>query len=156
LRLLPLGQGPEELAFRPDDVLLVTGGGKGIAAECALALARPSRLRLVVLGRSDPATDPELAANLDRMRSAGSPVCYLRTDVADAEAVQAAVREAQREVGPITAVLHGAGCNVPQPLRSLDTAACLHTLAPKVWGARHVLAAIDPNRLRLFVTFGSL
>ncbi len=42
-------------ALGPDDVLLVSGGGKGIAAESALQLARLSGCRLALLGRSDPA-----------------------------------------------------------------------------------------------------
>ncbi|HET7041949.1 MAG TPA: phosphopantetheine-binding protein, partial [Gemmatimonadales bacterium] len=46
LRLLPETGGPGELPLGPDDVLLVTGGGKGIAAECALDLARASGARL--------------------------------------------------------------------------------------------------------------
>src|SRR5262249_39375693 len=35
-----------DLALGPDDVVVVTGGGKGIAAECALALARRTGCRL--------------------------------------------------------------------------------------------------------------
>jgi enediyne polyketide synthase len=77
-------------------------------------------------------------------------------DVTDAEAVQAAVCEVEAKLDPITGVLHGAGRNVPQLLSSLDEAAFLRTLAPKVEGARNVLAAVDQDRLRLFVTFGSI
>ena len=43
-----------------DDLLLVTGGGKGITAECALTLARASGCRLALLGRSHPERDEEL------------------------------------------------------------------------------------------------
>jgi len=52
--------------------------------------------------------------------------------------------------------LHGAGNNVPQSLRTLDEAAVRRTLAPKVDGLRHILAAIDANQLHLLVTFGSI
>ena len=55
----------------PADVLLVTGGGKGIAAECALALARETGVRLALLGRSRPETDRILADNLERMTASG-------------------------------------------------------------------------------------
>ena len=58
----PIGQG---------DVLLVTGGGKGIAAESALALARATGISLALIGRSDPETDKELAENLERIAAAG-------------------------------------------------------------------------------------
>ena len=50
--------------------------------------------------------------------------------------MRAAVREAESALGPITAVVHGAGVNVPALLGSLDEAAFLQTLAPKLQGAR--------------------
>ena len=139
-----------------DDVLLVTGGGKGIAAEGALALARETGVRLALLGRSDPATDKELAENLARMSAAGVRCCYVRADVTDAEAVRQAVATAEKTLGSVTAFVHGAGMNTPQLISALDEAAFRKTIAPKIQGARNVLAAIDPARLRLFVTFGSI
>jgi enediyne polyketide synthase len=161
LRLLPVDGaltdgGPAEPPLAPSDVLLVTGGGKGIAAECALALAEEMGLRLVLMGRSQPATDVQLSTNLQRLAANGIRFHYVVADVTDAEAVRAAIREAEAEVGPITAVLHGAGTNEPRLLSALDEAAFLRTLHPKVQGARNVLAAVNPDRLRLFVAFGSL
>lgn len=138
------------------DVLLVTGGGKGITAECALALAVDSGARLALLGRSDPRQDAELATNLRRIEAAGVAVAYARADVADAAAVRAAVDGLTAELGPITGVLHGAGRNQPARLADLDLAAFRDTLAPKVDGLRAVLAAVDHARLRLLVTFGSI
>jgi enediyne polyketide synthase len=139
-----------------EDVLLVTGGGKGIAAECALALARRSGVRLALLGRSRPEDSPELAANLERFAAAGVVCRYLAADVTDAEAVRRAVAAVEAELGPVTAVLHGAGANRPQVLATLDEGAFRKTLAPKVTGLANVLAAVDPGRLRLLVGFGSI
>ncbi|MFL6262406.1 MAG: SDR family NAD(P)-dependent oxidoreductase [Thermoanaerobaculia bacterium] len=156
LRLLPASGGPDELPLGPQDVLLVTGGGKGIAAECALDLARASGARLALLGRSLPERDPELAANLERMAAAGVQAVYLPADVTDRAAVRAAVERAEAELGPVTAFLHGAGTNTPRGLSALDRDACLRTFAPKGAGFRNVLAAVDPGRLRLLVTFGSI
>jgi enediyne polyketide synthase len=156
LRLLPISEEVGEISLGPDDVLLVTGGGKGIAAECALSLAHETGVRLALLGRSRPDDDAELATNLQRIAAAGIEFKYIAADVIDADGVRVAIREVYESMGPITAVLHGAGANVPQLLSSLDETAFLRTLAPKVQGARNVLAAVDPDRLRLFVTFGSL
>ena len=100
--------------------------------------------------------DQQLDENLLRFSAAGVTFRYLSADVTDAAAVRAAVDEIERTLGPVTAVLHGAGGNVPQSLRTLDEAAARATLAPKVDGLRNVLAAIDPDRLRLLVTFGSI
>ena len=48
--------------------------------------------------------------------------------------------------GPITAVVHGAGVNVPRLLDSLDEAAFLQTLAPKVDGPATSSAAVRADR----------
>lgn len=162
LRLLPLdppdssdGASPD-VPLSPDDVLLVTGGGKGIAAECGLALARETGVRLLLMGRSRPTDDRELATNLQRMAAAGVHFRYSAADVTDAEAVRQAIRAAEADLGPVTAILHGAGANVPRMLDQLDEAAVRETLAPKVAGVQNVLAAVDPDRLRLLVSFGSI
>lgn len=138
------------------DLLLITGGGKGIAAECGLALARRTGVRLLLCGRSRPEADAELAANLERFTAAGVQWRYVVADVTDAAAVQAALRGARETMGPVTAVLHGAGTNVPQLIASLEEAAVHRTLGPKVDGLRNVLAALDAGRLRLLVTFSSI
>ncbi|MEO3867447.1 SDR family NAD(P)-dependent oxidoreductase [Nonomuraea sp. B12E4] len=156
LRALPPRQARTEQPLDGSDVLLVTGGGKGITAECALAVAVDSGAKLAVLGRSSPDDDEELAANLRKMAEAGVGVHYARADVSDQDQVRRAVGEAEAALGPVTAVLHGAGRNEPGMLAGLDLAAFASTFAPKVDGLRNVLAAVDPGRLRLLVTFGSI
>ncbi|MGK5552264.1 SDR family NAD(P)-dependent oxidoreductase [Actinomadura kijaniata] len=156
LRALPARPERVRQPLGAGDVLLVTGGGKGITAECALAVAADSGASLALLGRSDPARDPELAANLERIAGCGVTVRYVRADVTDPEQVRRAVGEATAALGPVTALLHGAGINEPAALTSLEMPAVRRTLATKVDGLRAVLAAIEPERLRLLVTFGSI
>jgi len=155
-RLATPGAGADRPGLGPDDVLLATGGGKGIGAECALALARASGSRLAILGRSDPGQDPQLAANLARMAAAGIHLLYQRADVADAASVRAALARTVSALGPVTALLHAAGANAPRRLADLDLDGLRRALAPKVAGAGHLLAALDPARLRLVVAFGSI
>jgi enediyne polyketide synthase len=138
------------------DVLLVTGGGKGITAECALALGRETGAAIGILGRSDPAQDAELAVNLERFRQASIIFHYARADVTAPDQVKAAVNEVRRALGPVTAVLHGSGRNEPQALTNLDEASFRRTLAPKIAGLEAVLAATDPSELKLLITFGSI
>ncbi|MEJ3747476.1 type I polyketide synthase [Actinomycetes bacterium KLBMP 9797] len=147
MRRTPLG---------PDDVLLVTGGGKGITAESALAVARETGAKMALLGRSDPAQDTELADNLARMTAAGVRYRYERADVTSASQVREAVERMQATLGPVTAVLHGAGRNEPAALFSLTESAFKATIAPKITGLRAVLDAVDQDRLKLLVTFGSI
>ncbi|HEX7295032.1 MAG TPA: SDR family NAD(P)-dependent oxidoreductase, partial [Pyrinomonadaceae bacterium] len=102
LRLLSIPEEAGEILLGPDDVLLVTGGGKGIAAECALSLARETRVRLALLGRSRRADDVELATNLQRIAAAGINFKYIAADVTDADAVHLAIRDVDENLGPIT------------------------------------------------------
>lgn len=150
--LAPAAAAPAPLTEH--DVLLVTGGGKGIAAECALGLAKATGVRLVLMGRSEPAHDAALAANLERFDRVRHQ--YVAADVTDADAVARAIARAEAETGPITAVLHGAGRNEPKLIGALTADDVAQTLAPKETGLRNVLAALDPRRLRLLVAFGSI
>jgi len=145
-----------ELPLGPGDVILVSGGGKGITAECALTLARDTGAAIVLLGRSDPAADAELAANLGRMEAAGARYAYLQADVTSPAAVADAVASVREELGPVTAILHGAGRNEPVPLASLDENSFHATIAPKIGGLEALVAAVDPAALKLVITFGSI
>lgn len=144
------------LALGASDVMIVTGGGKGIAAECALALAREYGLRLGLVGRSRPEHDSVLAANLERFSAAGVTLHYAAADVTDSRAVHEAVRAIEARLGRVTAFLHGAGINEPLSLSALTEEKIRRTLAPKLDGARNVLSALHPDSLRLFIAFGSI
>jgi enediyne polyketide synthase len=145
-----------QLPLGPDDVLLVSGGGKGITAECALTLAQDTGAAIALLGRSDPAADEELAANLRRIDAAGVRHAYVRADVTSPGEVAAAVAQVDADLGPVTAILHGAGRNAPAPLAGLDEDAFRATLAPKIDGLEALLAAVDPAAVKLVITFGSI
>nr|APD71522.1 type I polyketide synthase 3 [Streptomyces sp.] len=156
LRALPVRAERTDQVLDASDVLLVTGGGKGITAECALAVARETGAALAVLGRSDPAQDQDLAANLRRMAESGATVRYAAADVTDPARVAAAVAELTEALGPVTALLHGAGRNEPAALTALGMDTVRATFAPKVDGLRTVLDAVGEENLKLLVTFGSI
>ncbi|SFT35920.1 enediyne polyketide synthase [Actinopolyspora lacussalsi subsp. righensis] len=156
LNTLPVSSSPDPSPLGEDDVLLVTGGGKGITAECALTIAKESHAKLALLGRASPEEDSELAANLKRVAQAGVDYRYERADVTSPEQVTAVVERIRGELGPVTAVLHGAGRNEPAALSNLTEDAFRATLKPKVTGLRTVLSAVDQDRIKLLVTFGSI
>ncbi|HEX7287404.1 MAG TPA: SDR family NAD(P)-dependent oxidoreductase, partial [Candidatus Angelobacter sp.] len=143
-------------ALTTADVVLVSGGGKGIAAECALALARSYGCRLALVGRSDPARDDELAANLARFRNAGVSFTYYAADLTKEEAAGNVVNRAQAELGTVTAILHGAGVNNPQRVEDTTASDLQATLASKTGALSNLLRRIDPSQLRLLLTFGSI
>lgn len=140
----------------PDDVVLATGGAKGIATECVLALVRDTGAALGVVGRSDPALDAGVAANLERIRAAGVKVHYARADVTHAEGLATAVGEIEASLGRATAIVHAAGSNEPCPVAELDDPRARAAIAPKVDGLANLLAAVDAGAVRLLVTFGSI
>ena len=158
--LLTVVQAPaeprEDTPLDETDVLLVTGGGKGITAECALLMAKDSGAKLALVGRDEVADDEELSANMERLDAAGITYRYERADVTDAEQVAAAVAAFREHLGEITAVMHGAGRNVPGALANLTEVDFAQTLAPKVTGLVTVLDAIDEDKVKLLVTFGSI
>ncbi|HET9138962.1 type I polyketide synthase [Actinophytocola sp.] len=138
------------------DVLLVTGGGKGITAECALAMAKDSGAKLALVGRDEPGGDEELTANLARMAAAGVVYRYERADVTNPAQVAAAVAAFEANLGPVTAIMHGAGRNEPSALPNLTEETFHNALAPKIAGLRLLLDAVDQDRMKLLVTFGSI
>lgn len=145
-----------ELPLTTNDVLVVTGGARGITAECALRLTRDSGARLAIFGRSQTVADDEIISNLERLQAAGVDFRYYSVDITDGAATREAVREVERDLGSVTCILHGAARNVPCLIENLNSEAFSQTLAPKIQGAQNLLAAIDPDRLRLFITFSSI
>ncbi len=155
-RYLPATEMSDEQPLNADDVLVVTGGGKGITAECALSLAKATGARLALIGQALPEMDAELSNNLARMEAAGISFKYFSVDITDEQAVCAAVAQIEKEFGVVTAILHGAARNSPQLLATHQEESFQRTLGVKVKGARNLLAAVNPERLRLFITFGSI
>ena len=143
-------------ALGSGDVLLATGGGKGITFESVLGLAGATGLKLAILGRAVPARDAELAANLRRLEEAGVAYRYYSADVCDAQSVGRAVAQAAADLGPIRALLHGAGINNPKPLAVLTPEDFANTLTVKLDGLRHVVEALDLSQLNLLIGFGSI
>lgn len=138
------------------DLLLVTGGGKGIASECARELALRYKCRLVLMGRSDAEQDDDLKNNLKRFVDAGIRFKYYSVDLTDETATADALRKVHEEVGSVTAILHGAGTNNPKRLEALSERDVIDTLNAKVISLRNILSVTNPADLRLLLTFGSI
>ncbi|HEY6968103.1 MAG TPA: SDR family NAD(P)-dependent oxidoreductase [Candidatus Angelobacter sp.] len=156
LKLLWPDENTLNIGLGPEDVLLVAGGGKGIAAECALAIARESKCCLALLGRSNPESDQKLKENLLRFQESGVSFRYFAGDVRNADDVRIIVSQIETQLGSVTAILHAAGTNVPKRLEEITAVDLNGALAPKVTGLRNVLDSINPAKLRLLVTFGSI
>lgn len=136
------------------DVVLVTGGTKGIGAECALRLGSRTGAAIVLVGRS-PEQEEAVAATLARARAAGIRCSYALADVTDPAALADAVSGAARRFGPVTALVHAAGFNANRLFHDIDDADLDRMMAPKTIGFRAAVAAAGAS-LRRIVTFGSI
>ncbi|MFE0729508.1 SDR family NAD(P)-dependent oxidoreductase [Streptomyces antibioticus] len=161
-----------QLTFAPDEVLLVTGGTRGIGLLCAQHfVARHGVRRLVLTGRealpprhlwTDPdACPPAVRDKIDAvaaLEAQGVEVRVLAMPLDDADAVAEAVAHVASTLGPVAGVLHAAGLvdtDNPAFVRKPVTAIA-RVVSPKIDGTAHLLAALDPRALRFAVLFSSV
>lgn len=85
-------------------IALVTGAGSGIGRGVAVALAADG-WQVALLGRSAD----QLAQTLGDAESAGARAIALTADVRDPDTVEVAVREIERQLGPVDALVNNAG-----------------------------------------------
>jgi len=146
---------PRTIVWSKTDVVLVTGGAKGITAECALALAQQIGARFALAGRA-AGNVPEVAATLKRFADAGLECRYYACDMGNREAVLALVESVKADLGPITGVVHGAGLNQPRRVEQVDAAAAEIEVAPKLNGAIYLAEALASAPPKMFVALSSL
>lgn len=156
VRALEAGSEKNEIPLTRDDVLIVTGGAKGITAECVLALARQTGVKLALLGTSKAGTNGEVKNNLERFSALGINCEYYPVDVTDAEGIKQVIEKAEARLGKITAVLHAAAKNEPRLIAQSDENKLRETIDVKLGGAKNLIAAIPSGQLKLFITFGSI
>jgi enediyne polyketide synthase len=158
----PASPPPITDSLGPHDVVLVSGGAKGITCELALALAQSTHCQLALLGSSPlpeaPPNPPEneLLHNLQRFQACGVRHRYFQADVTDLRAVQQAVREAERTLGPITAILHGAGVTRLRLFRDKELDEFLKCIRVKARGLYNLLTAVPPAQLKALHVISSV
>ncbi len=95
----------------------------------------------------------EIRRCLDELRSHGVEAHYAAADVRDAQAVAAAL---EPYADRITGVIHGAGLLKDRLLAEATVECVAAVVDTKLAGLQHVLAALDPARLRHLVLFSSV
>jgi NAD(P)-dependent dehydrogenase (short-subunit alcohol dehydrogenase family) len=120
---------------------LVTGAGRGIGAAIARRLAADGA-RLSLLGRQ-PAPLQALAASLPDSAQAQVVLC----DVADAQAVATAWRQARAVHGPVAILVNNAGQASSAPLGRTSDALWAQMLAVNLTGSFHGCRESLPDML---------
>ncbi len=154
----PASYATRTISWSAGDVILVTGGAKGITATCALAFAQETGVRMALVGTSPhpQGEDNEVASTLESFKNAGLTCQYYQCDITDAEAAIALIHQIRQEMGNITGVIHGAGLNKARRVEQVSVQAACAEVAPKVLGALNLCNALQDNPPKLFVGFGSI
>ncbi|MGW0563119.1 SDR family NAD(P)-dependent oxidoreductase [Streptomyces sp. NPDC003016] len=156
--------------FADDEVLLVTGGTRGLGLLCARHLVEHYGVRRLVLtgrealpprARWADACPPSVREKIDAvlaLEARGVEVRVLALPLDRADEVAAGIATIEATLGRVTGVLHAAGlvdtrnpAFVRKPVPDIA-----RVVSPKIEGTRNLLAALDARSLRFAVLFSSV
>ncbi len=143
-----------ENALSEKDVIIATGGGRGITAACMLALAMKTRCKTALLGSSSPGKETEEI--LARYKKENLSVQYYVCDITNENAVRDSIEKIQSELGEITGILHGAGRNIPRRAEKVTREEALDEIAPKLTGFFNVSSALKDNDIKFVIALTSI
>ena len=120
---------------------LVTGGGRGIGAAIATALAAEGA-RLTLLGRERAVLERH-AATLPASARAATEIA----DVTDAQAVSAAFARARKRLGEVEVLVNNAGVAISGPFTKIDEDAWSSVVRTNLDGTFHCTREVVPAML---------
>ena len=123
---------------------LITGAGSGIGAAVALSLAQQG-CRLTLAGRSHDKLQHQAEALREKVPDVA--VVLAPMDITDPQAVQAAVQQAQAQLGPVNILVNNAGQAQSQPFVRTDATLWQQMLDVNLNGTFHVTQAVLPGML---------
>jgi len=183
----------------PEDVIVVSGGARGITAEAVMALARQTGATFALLGRSpQPTPTPdwlndvtdaaavkkailahefnhrpsspteleqafrrhtsnrEINQALNELRNIGVKAGYYSVDVTSADKVNHTLDQVRTDLGPVTALIHGAGILQDSLIVDKRIEAFDRVFGTKVKGMHNLLQATGSDPLKYLVLFSSV
>lgn len=188
------------LSLTAQDVLVVTGGARGITAQCVITLAQRTQAQFILLGRTDMAAPlpdwaqgtttlnerkakaiarlqaegqqptpvkidamlsgllhrEEITTTLRKIAETGGKAIYRHCDITDASQVAAVLEEAQRELGTITGIIHGAGNLADKRIEKKTLADLRSVFDVKVRGLENLCRVLDITALTHLMLFSSV
>jgi 3-hydroxybutyrate dehydrogenase len=124
----------------PASVVFITGAGRGIGRAIATRFARGGSA-VALAARSHP----QLLDVADEIRALGGDSRVLVCDVTDRSSVQAAVADAERQLGPIDVLVNNAGGADSAPFATMSDEMWERILAVNLTGTYHCMRAVIPS-----------
>ncbi|ALD20551.1 3-ketoacyl-ACP reductase [Hymenobacter sp. DG25A] len=123
-------------------VALVTGAGKGIGRAVAIALAQEG-VHMGLLAR----TESQLKEVAKEIGALGVKAAVVTADVANREAVEAAVAQVKAELGPIDILINNAGIGTFAKLVDMPPAEWEHIVQVNLMGTYYATRAVLPDMI---------
>lgn len=158
--------------YQPVDVVLITGGTRGIGAAIAEHIVSQGIQNLVIMGREDlpqpPEWEriiknderPELAEKLKRLwdfTNRGVKVYYSAVSLADPAGIKAVIENVHQKLGPVTGVFHCAGLAGRNPVFLEKSPQDIEAVCePKIKGLVNLHKAVENEPLDFFIAFSSI
>ncbi|MCX6951157.1 MAG: SDR family NAD(P)-dependent oxidoreductase, partial [Verrucomicrobia bacterium] len=150
-------------------VVVATGGARGVTASTLVALARAHQPRIALLGRTALGDEPAECAGiadeaalrqalLTREQRAGRQLSpkALAAAVRDIVAHGATLAQVRERLGPITALVHGAGVLADKLIAEKTPEQFARVFATKVAGLQVLLEATAGDALDALILFSSV
>ncbi|AJQ25407.1 SDR family NAD(P)-dependent oxidoreductase [Pelosinus fermentans] len=163
---------PISKKYEQQDVVLITGGTRGIGAVIAKHVVSQGVKNLVIMGREElPKPNewnqylknkekPEVEEKLRRMQSfidQGVKVNYFNTSLTDQDGINNMVHKVNQDLGPITGVFHCAGVINKNPAFIKKSIADMEAVCePKMKGLVTLHKALENEPLAFFILFSSI
>ncbi len=145
----------EKGRLQSGDVMVVSGGGRGITPRLIRALA-PLRPRLALLGRSDLQQTQETAQTLRDLSRRGLEAEYYRCNVTDADAVMETLERIVARYGRIDGIVHGAGELKDSFLEFMSAEDFARVMNVKLSGGWNLYRAARGSGLKSFTALSSV
>jgi enediyne polyketide synthase len=151
--LKPIEYKKNDINISEKDIVLVSGGAKGITYECVKELAKLTGCKLILIGRSSL---KDVEKNLKNLKTIGIKYEYFECDITNLNSLKKIIEDINNNIGPITAIIHGAGINEPCSIFDLTLNKLINTLNVKVNGLKNLTYCCDMSSVKTIINFGSI
>jgi enediyne polyketide synthase len=153
--------GNQELSLNSNDVVLVSGGGKGITFQHALALGREYDVKLALLGTSPQPTpsdekENELTVNLNLLIKENIKHIYVQCDITDPESVKKAFAITEKKLSTVTGLFHGAGISKFNLFKDKSFEEFFECFRVKAYGLYNMISACQPGNIKMLHVISSV